>query len=177
MIATLLYVNSKKNIGFSPSPPFHLLSPQVTGLPEPQENHAVIMAKFARDCVEALTEIVHSMVESLGPETADLALRVGLHSGPVTGGVLRGQKSRFQLFGDTMNTASRMESNGVKSRIHVSQETADELAAKGKGAWVTPREDKIVAKGKGELQTYWVLPSEATTANRSDTSGPALFAV
>jgi Adenylate and Guanylate cyclase catalytic domain len=49
-----------------------------------------------------------------------------------------------------------MESNGMAHRIHVSQETADELIAKGKASWVSPREDKIVAKGKGELQTYWV---------------------
>lgn len=153
---------------------FLILLPKVAGLPEPQENHAVVMAKFARDCLEALSQLVHSLVSTLGPDTADLALRVGLHSGAVTGGVLRGEKSRFQLFGDTMNTASRMESNGVKGRIHISQETADELAAKGKGAWVTPREDKVVAKGKGELQTYWVSPREATTANQSDLSGSSL---
>jgi len=73
----------------------------------------------------------------------------------------RGEKGRFQLFGDTMNTASRMESNGFPGRIHVSQETADALRAKGKAAWLTPREDKIVAKGKGELQTYWVQITSA----------------
>jgi hypothetical protein len=44
----------------------------------------------------------------------------------------------------------------MSGRIHVSQETAEELCAKGKSNWVTPREDKIVAKGKGEMQTYWV---------------------
>jgi class 3 adenylate cyclase len=92
----------------------------------------------------------------------------------VTGGVLRGQKSRFQLFGDTMNTASRMESNGMPGRIHVSQETARELMAKGKSAWILPREDKIVAKGKGELQTYWVslrssAPAVAATTTPSVT--------
>jgi class 3 adenylate cyclase len=85
-----------------------------------------------------------------------------LHSGSVTGGVLRGQKSRFQLFGDTMNTAARMESNGKPGRIHVSQQTADELIGKGKASWITQREDKIVAKGKGELQTYWVTPRSTT---------------
>lgn len=47
---------------------------------------------------------VSSLERELGPDTADLALRIGLHSGPVTAGVLRGQKSRFQLFGDTVNT-------------------------------------------------------------------------
>ena len=63
-------------------------------------------------------------------------------------GVLRGEKSRFQLFGDTMNTASRMESNGLRNAIQISQETADLLAAAGKGNWFKPREDKIRAKGK-----------------------------
>jgi class 3 adenylate cyclase len=94
-----------------------------------------------------------------------LAMRVGLHSGSVTGGVLRGQKSRFQLFGDTMNTASRMESNGLPNRIHASQETADALIAKGKSAWITPRDDKIVAKGKGELQTFWVSIRKSDVAS------------
>lgn len=79
-----------------------------------------------------------------------------LNSGSVTGGVLRGQKGRFQLFGDVMNTTSRMESNGVKGRIHVSEATAIELRSKGKQAWLQPRSNKVVAKGKGELQTYWV---------------------
>ena len=69
---------------------------------------------------------------------------------------MRGEKSRFQLFGDTVNTAARMESNGAKERIHVSQETADLIEAANKPHWLTPREDKIHAKGKGELQTYWL---------------------
>ena len=51
-----------------------------------------------------------------------------------------------------------MESNGVGGRIHCSQETAEALTEMGKETWVTPREDKVYAKGKGELQTYWVLP-------------------
>jgi class 3 adenylate cyclase len=127
----------------------------VAGLPDPQADHAVIMIKFASDCIFKMGQLTTELAHVLGADTAGLALRVGLHSGSVTGGVLRGQKSRFQLFGDTMNTASRMESNGEPGRIHISEQTANELAAKGKSSWVTHRKDKIVAKGKGELQTYW----------------------
>jgi hypothetical protein len=55
-----------------------------------------------------------------------------------------------------------MESNGVKGRIHCSEATATALIAKGKESWLTPREDKIVAKGKGEMQTYFVVPVGST---------------
>jgi class 3 adenylate cyclase len=134
----------------------------VTGLPEPQDDHAIIMVKFASDCMAKMGQLTTELAGSLGDDTALLAMRIGLHSGSVTGGVLRGQKSRFQLFGDTMNTAARMESNGMPGRIHISQQTADELIGRGKASWISEREDKIVAKGKGELQTYWVTPRSAT---------------
>jgi class 3 adenylate cyclase len=78
----------------------------VSGLPEPDPNHAVTMAKFARDCLHKMKDIVHHLETTLGPDTSDLRLRVGLNSGPTTAGVLRGEKSRFQLFGDTVNTGT-----------------------------------------------------------------------
>ena len=53
-----------------------------------------------------MNEIVRQLEVTLGPDTADLCMRIGIHSGPVTAGVLRGDKARFQLFGDTMNTVS-----------------------------------------------------------------------
>ena len=85
-----------------------------------------------------------------------LGVRIGLHSGPVTAGVLRGERARFQLFGDTVNTTARMESTGQPNKIHVSQETADLLVAAGKSQWLRTRKETVVAKGKGELQTYWL---------------------
>ena len=94
-------------------------------------------------------------------------MRFGLHSGPVTAGVLRGEKSRFQLFGDTVNTAARMEENGVRNRIHVSQETANLLIVAGKKNWIKSREELVAIKGKGDMQTYWVeLESSAAHGTR-----------
>lgn len=66
--------------------------------------YTVAMCRFARDILLRMRIVTQKLERSLGPDTADLAMRVGLHSGPVTAGVLRGQNSRFQLFGDTMNT-------------------------------------------------------------------------
>mmetsp|Transcript_20229 Transcript_20229/g.43726 ORF Transcript_20229/g.43726 Transcript_20229/m.43726 type:complete len:1181 (+) Transcript_20229:158-3700(+) len=132
----------------------------VCGLPEPNKEHAVAMAKFSRDCMEKMDSLVHRLEAKLGPDTGDLSMRFGLHSGPVTAGVLRGDRARFQLFGDTVNTAARMESTGMRDRIHISQETADLIIAAGKSHWVVPREDVVVAKGKGEMRTFWLLPRE-----------------
>lgn len=114
------------------------------------------MAKFAQDCLDNMVHTTKELEIELGPDTSELGLRVGLHSGPVVAGVLRGEKSRFQLFGDAMNTTSRMESTGIPNRIQVSQETADLLLAANKGSWITPRDTKVEVKGKGQLQTYFL---------------------
>jgi class 3 adenylate cyclase len=75
----------------------------VAGLPDPRLDHALVMAKFARDCLNAITRVCASLEVTLGPDTTELMLRVGMHSGPVVAGVLRGDRSRFQLFGDTVS--------------------------------------------------------------------------
>ena len=111
-------------------------------------------------------ELTKKLEVTLGPDTADLELRIGLHSGQVTAGVLRGERARFQLFGDTVNTAARMETTGKTSYIQISPATADLLVKAGKAHWVIPREEAVYVKGKGEIQTFWLDIKDATRAGK-----------
>eukprot|EP00980_Cylindrotheca_fusiformis_P013632 scaffold3508_cov113-Cylindrotheca_fusiformis.AAC.12 len=145
------------------------------GLPEPVDNHAVLACKFALDCLRKMRQSTVKLEVSLGPDTADLALRIGIHSGQVTAGVLRGERSRFQLFGDTMNTASRLEHSGERNRVQISQATADLLAEAGLSHWTTPRERTIYLKGKGDMQTYWMRKTKSSRqATPTETIGTVL---
>eukprot|EP00977_Amphora_coffeiformis_P021283 scaffold9134_cov170-Amphora_coffeaeformis.AAC.7 len=140
----------------------------VAGVPDARKDHAVIMARFAADCMRRMNALTKKLEKILGPDTADLRMRIGLHSGPVTAGVLRGERSRFQLFGDTMNTAARIESTSFGNKIQVSQETADLIAAAGKRKWLSQRKDIVVAKGKGALQTFWLNIDGSRDDNKSE---------
>ena len=69
----------------------------VAGCPDPMKNHPVAMARFSPECMETMDTLTKRLEVTLGPDTGDLDLRIGMHSGPVTAGVLRGERARFQL--------------------------------------------------------------------------------
>ena len=81
----------------SPLLPFREQSVAATGLPEPRQDHAVAMMRFAADILAAMKVVTRDLEVTLGPDTSDLDLRIGIHSGQVTAGVLRGERARLQL--------------------------------------------------------------------------------
>jgi class 3 adenylate cyclase len=82
-----------------------------------------------------------------------LSLRIGINSGPVTAGIIGTHKSAYDLWGDTVNTASRMESEGVPGAIQVSPATHELI----KDAYVCEARGLIPVKGKSEMMTYLMI--------------------
>jgi class 3 adenylate cyclase len=116
----------------------------VAGVPVAREDHARAALSMARDML--------ARAAALAAETGEpLQLRVGLSSGPVVAGVIGRSKFIFDLWGDTVNTASRMESHGQPGRIQCCPETARLLA----GEALLPREG-VQVRGKGEMRVYLV---------------------
>ena len=113
------------------------------GVPLPVENHTELTMKFG---IEMLKTIKDFRIQYY----PDLDLRIGIHCGPVMAGVLGTRKFTYDLWGDTVNTASRMESHGVPGRIHVSERVYTRL--KSRYTFDPPRLMEI--KGKGKMNTY-----------------------
>ena len=125
----------------------------VAGLPERTPDHAERVVRFAIRMFES----VKAYNETHG---TDLNIRVGINSGPVVAGVIGTSKFIYDLWGDAVNTASRMESHGVPGRIHISKTTESEVA----GRFDIERRGEITVKGKGSMETYFVTGSHELVA-------------
>ena len=102
-------------------------------------------------------------------------MRFGLHSGPCTAGVLKGKNARFQLFGDTINMAARMENSSIPNRVHISKATADLLVEAGFSQMVTRRDERVHLKGKGIVDSFFLVPAKKHSVNSSISSGRRLM--
>jgi adenylate cyclase len=109
------------------------------GIPVPRADHAHALAAMALDILSYIAP---------GP----LSFRVGIHSGPAVAGVIGTRKFQYDVWGDTVNTASRMESSGEPGRIQIS----DATNALIKDDFITSLRGRIEVKGKGILTTWWL---------------------
>ncbi|MCS6815586.1 MAG: GAF domain-containing protein, partial [Cyanobacteria bacterium] len=115
----------------------------VGGLPIPRPDHAEAIADMALSMQQAIC--------TLSQETGEaLSLRIGIHTGPVVAGVIGITKFSYDLWGDAVNIASRMESQGLPSQIQVSAAVYDRLC----GRYLFQERGAILVKGKGEMTTY-----------------------
>ncbi len=118
----------------------------VGGLPEPDLNHADNIANFALE----MQTIIEEFREKMG---IPLELRIGIHSGDAVAGVIGKKKFIYDLWGESVNTASRMESHGVPGQIHVSESTYNRL----KGKFHFKERGTVEVKGMGKMKSYFLI--------------------
>jgi adenylate cyclase len=116
------------------------------GVPIPSPDHARSAALLALEMRDAL-------VSSAVAGQPDLELRIGINSGPVVAGVIGTKRFLYDLWGDAVNTASRMESHGTPGEIQITRATYELL----KGEFVCRRRGTILVKGKGEMETWYLV--------------------
>ncbi|MGA9378061.1 MAG: adenylate/guanylate cyclase domain-containing protein [Phormidium sp.] len=118
----------------------------VGGLPKPRVDHLEAIANMALDMQQKISQF-------FTPDDHPITLRIGIHTGPVIAGVIGRRKSAYDLWGDTVNIASRMESQGEAGYIQVTQTVYDHL----KENYLFQERGSILVKGKGLMTTYWLL--------------------
>jgi class 3 adenylate cyclase/signal transduction histidine kinase len=115
------------------------------GLPVENQNHAIAVADMAVGMIEA----VHEAGKRFGEK---LEVRVGIHSGEVVAGIIGQHRSIYDVWGDTVNTASRLESSGLPNRIQISESTYKKVM----GTFSCERRGPVEVKGKGTMLTYFL---------------------